>query len=91
MTQKGVINFLGDYINGEFVRSKRPDGQWQGKSPANLKDEVATVEYTYEHVETACAAAKEAHKTWRKLSFDERKNYLLRLKEVYSTHKHTLL
>lgn len=81
------IPFLGDYVDGEFVRSKKPDGGWTVKSPANLKEEVLDVEYCYEHVDKACVAAKMAYKSWKKLSFDERKNYLLRLKEVYLTHK----
>ncbi len=81
------ISFLGDYINGAFTRSKKPDGSWQGKSPADLKDEVIDIEYNYEHIDRACEVAKEAYKTWRKLSFETRKNYLLRLKEVYVAHK----
>lgn len=84
------ISFLGDYINGEFVRSRKPDGSWKSKSPADLKDEVIDIEYCYDNVDKACEGAKAAYKSWRKLSFSDRKNYLMRLKEVYSTHKEQL-
>lgn len=87
MNSVEAIPFLGDYINGEFVRSKRADGFFQGKSPADLKDETIRIEYTYDHVEKACESAKQAYKSWRKLTFDERKNYLLKLKEMYVSHK----
>src|SRR4051794_8703450 len=81
------ISFLGDYVNGEFVRSRKPDGSWQSKSPGDLKDQVIDIEYSYENVDTACEAANEAYKNWKKTSFETRKNYLMRLKELYLTNK----
>lgn len=88
MTQ--AVAFKGDYVAGEFVRSKRPDGQWTVKSPADLKDEVINIEYAYDHIEKACEAANTAYQSWRKTSFDEKKACLMRLKEVYISNKEAL-
>jgi succinylglutamic semialdehyde dehydrogenase len=90
MSQTQPIPFLGDYINGQFVRAKRPDGEHRGLSPADLKDETITIEYTFDHVEKACEAARAAYKTWKKTTIEERKTYLNRLKEQYQANKEEL-
>jgi len=79
--------FLGDFINGQFQRSTHSDGSFKDVSPADLKDEVLTVSFSHEHVDRACEAAKKAFLPWARLSLEERKTYLLRLKELFESHK----
>lgn len=81
------INFAGDFIAGKFIRNEKSDGQFKDISPGDLKDHVFTVDYQLDHVEKACKAAKDAYMPWAKLSLDERKNYLLKLKDVFVAHE----
>lgn len=90
MSNTQPIPFLGDFFDGQFIRAKRSDGEHKGFSPADLKDETLTIEYTFDHVEKACVSARQAYKTWRKTSLEERKSYLNRLKEQYISHKEDL-
>lgn len=80
------VTFLGDYINGTFVKGERPQEDWISISPADFSDEVLSLNCTYEHVDQAVEAAKSAYRKWAHLTLDERKAYLLKLKEVYSQH-----
>lgn len=77
------IPYLGDYINGEFIKPDRADGEFTDVSPGNLKDEVMHLEYRYDHVHAATRAAKEAFVPWARLSQEKRNEYLRRLKEIY--------
>lgn len=81
------INFAGDFISGKFVTASKSDGQFKDISPADLTDHVLTVTYQLDHVEMACRAAKEAYMPWAKLSLNDRKNYLLKLKEIFIAHE----
>lgn len=83
MSELKEITFLGDFVNGEFLLSNDPDGQWEVKSPADLKDRVLSPKLSFQHIDQACLAAKAAYLNWTKLGFEKRKEYLLRLKEVY--------
>lgn len=86
-TKLKPIEFLGDYINGQFVKPDRADGEFKDISPGNLKDEVMHLEYRYDHVSRATEAAHKAFLPWARLSNDERASYLRRLKEIYLAHK----
>ena len=77
------ITFLGDYINGKFVLPERADGDFKNISPGDHKDEIMTLEFRYDHVNQATAAAKKAFIPWARLSQDARNGYLKRLKEIY--------
>jgi succinylglutamic semialdehyde dehydrogenase len=81
------IDFVGDYISGRFVKTDKSDGQFKDLSPADLNDHILTVNYQLNHVEKACKAAKDAYLSWAKLSVDERKVYLLKLKEIFVQHE----
>lgn len=83
---KHEAKFLGDYIQGQFLRTERPDGQFKDISPADLNDVVMNIEYCWEHVDRAVESARKAYLPWARLSQDERRNYLLRLKEMFDTH-----
>ncbi len=79
--------FVGDFINGRFVQPEKPDGQFKDISPADLSDVVMSVQYKLDHVDQACHAAKGAYIKWAQLKIDERKKYLLKLKEVFVAHE----
>jgi succinylglutamic semialdehyde dehydrogenase len=81
-----TIEFKGDYIDGQFVRADRADGEWTILSPADLKDKVIKVENAYSHVGLACAAAKRAFKSWGELPVGARKDHLLNLKKAFQSH-----
>lgn len=81
------IEFKGDFIDGTFIKSKRPDGDFASISPSDLSDEIMTVDYKFDHVEKACLAARKAFLPWANRPIEERKEFLLRLKEVYLAHK----
>ena len=76
-----------DFINGKMIRVEKGDGQFKDVSPADLSDVVMTVKYSHAHVDAAVEAAKKAYGTWSRLSIDERKTHLLRLKEVFEKNK----
>lgn len=82
-----MVSFAGDFINGRFVTIDKNDGQFNDISPADLKDQVMTVKYKLDHVDQACQAAKQAYLPWAKLAVDERKKYLLKLKEIFVAHE----
>lgn len=88
--QKYESAYLGDYINNEFVKPRKADGDWKVVSPADLKDEIMGLSFSSEHVDRACQAAREAFPKWAALKTEERAQYLLRLKEIYSQHKNEL-
>jgi succinylglutamic semialdehyde dehydrogenase len=85
------MSYMGDFINGRFVRVERGDGQFKDISPADLKDEVMVVQFSHAHVDRACEAARAAYLPWAKLPLEERKTYLLRLREVFETHKEEMI
>ncbi|MBK9293783.1 MAG: aldehyde dehydrogenase family protein [Oligoflexia bacterium] len=75
--------FLGDYINGEFVKPLQTNGNIVKNNPANTKEIIFEGGFKFDHVNLVCAAAKKAFKSWSTLSLNERKRYLLKLKEGY--------
>ena len=81
------INFLGDFINGRFILSDKADGQFKDESPGDLSDQIMTAQFKLDHIEVACEAAKSAYLPWARLSMDERKKYLLKLKDIFISHE----
>jgi len=82
-----LTDFSGDFISGEFIKNIKSDGQFKDISPADLTDQVMNVTYQLDHIEKACKSAKEAYLPWAKLSLSERKNYLLKLKDIFIAHE----
>lgn len=76
-----------DFINGKMVKVEKADGQFKDISPADLADTIMVVKYSHLHVDHAVEAAKGAYRAWSHLCFEERKTYLLRLKEIFENHK----
>lgn len=87
MTATFPSKYLGDFINGRFVAVEKGDGSFKDISPGDLQDQVMNVPYSYAHVDQAIEAAKKAYGPWMRLSLDERKRYLLRLKEAFEAMK----
>lgn len=83
MKDISTINFLGDYIDGRWIRPERPDGEFLDISPADLKDTVMRLEYKHDHVFDACRAAKKAFQSWSLLPMEARIAKVRRLKEIY--------
>lgn len=73
----------GDFINGRWIQPVQPDGQFKDISPGDLSDHITTIEFKHDHIEEACAAAKKSYLAWARLSMDERKAYLMRLKDIF--------
>lgn len=86
MNQIYPISYRGDYINGRFVEVTKGDGELKDLSPADLKDLVMTVPFKHDHIEEACVAAKKAYPAWATLTLEQRKMYLLKLREVFDAH-----
>jgi succinylglutamic semialdehyde dehydrogenase len=86
MTQIFPIEYRGDFINGRFVSAAKGDGEIKDISPADLKDLVMSVPYKHDHVEEACLAAKKAYMGWAALPLEQRKTYLMKLKELFDTN-----
>lgn len=80
------IKYQGDFISGRFVPAEKGDGEFKDISPGDLNDQIMTVRFKYDHIEEACLAAKRAFLPWARLTLEERKTYLLRLKEVFDSH-----
>ena len=73
----------GDFINGQFVLPEITDGEIKDISPSDLNDVVMRVGFAHDHIDQACQAAKKAYKSWSHLPVEERKSYLMRLKEIF--------
>lgn len=72
---------------GNFLKLKNQMENLKIFLPADLSDVLMTVSFKHEHVDEACFAAKKAYSPWAHLSFEQRKEYLLRLKELFVTHE----
>jgi succinylglutamic semialdehyde dehydrogenase len=79
--------YKGDYINKEFIKPVKADGEFVDISPADKLDLVMTVSYAFDHVERAAESAKKAFHSWSALTLQERAQYLNRLKEIYTARK----
>ncbi len=86
MTLKNIV-FAGDFINGKFFLPDKVNGQFRDISPADLNDLVLNVSYKLDHVDRACQAAKQAYLPWARLGLEERKKYILKLREVFVAHE----
>ena len=82
--------FLGDYVNNEFVKPQKVDGQWKNVSPADLNETVFSGSYNYVSVEKAVEAARRAYLPWASLPLKARQEYLIKLKELYIENKSQL-
>ena len=91
MTNYSPTKYLGDFIDGQFVPVQKGDGSFKDISPGDLNDTLMTVPFSYAHIDDAVGAAKKAFLPWARLSLDERKVYLLRLKEAFEFYKKEMI
>lgn len=87
MAFRHELNYLGDYINGEFKKFEDHSGVIEDKSPGDLNDLIMDVPFQYEHVDKACYFAKSAYPAWARKSQVERNECLMRLKELFISHE----
>lgn len=80
-------HYLGDYINGHFVKVGSADGEIKDTSPADLNDFIGAYPFSHAHVDKAVESARAAYLPWARLTMDERKSYLFRLKEIFDSQK----
>lgn len=66
----------GNFIAGRFRKPEDANGEWAAKSPADLTDELGTIQYSYHSIDQAVESARAAFAGWRKKSVDERAEYL---------------
>src|SRR5262249_43519526 len=52
--------------------------------------QIMTVPFSHPHIERACAAARKAYLPWARLGIDQRKTYLVRLKEIFEQQKNNI-
>lgn len=86
----GPVEFLGDYIDGKFVKPDRIDGEFQSVSPADLTDVISRLEFRYDHIARATKVARDAFPLWSRLAPEERFRRLRKLKDVYLAHAEQL-
>jgi len=84
------ISFLGNYIYGQFKIADKSDGRFKDISPSDLSDEVMEVSYSHDDVDLAIGAAKKAYVQWSRLQLQERKVYLLKLKDIFEKRKNEI-
>ncbi len=85
MSQDQIIPFKGDFIAGRWVRSEKSDEEWTVQSPANLKDTVIHMASRFDHVEQAVQSARKAYLPWAHMGLEKRKQYMMRLKEMFAS------
>ena len=73
---------LGDYLNGEFVKCKKADGEIVNYSPADLKELVFSSTYCYDSVDKAMESAKKSFTEWAKTPLETRIEFLNKLKKL---------
>jgi succinylglutamic semialdehyde dehydrogenase len=72
----------GNLINGVFRQPKDAAGEIAVCSPADTRDVLGRIPYSYGDVDHAVEAARNAWRAWRKLSLEDRKKFLLAYKEA---------
>ena len=71
-----LINPQGNYIAGQFAAPKEAIGNIVVRSPADLTDHLGDFPFSYQDVDRAAGAARDAFESWRRTSLDTRKDYL---------------
>lgn len=81
------LTFLGDFIHGKFALPDKPNGQFKDISPGDTSDEIMSASYKLDNVDRAVQAAKQAYGPWARLTVEERKRHLLKLRDVFVAHE----
>src|SRR4051812_23766135 len=70
------VQVSGNYIQGKFSKPTEVSGEWVCRSPADLSDEIGTLQYSYSSVEQAVQASRNAFLPWRRLTLADRTTYI---------------
>lgn len=86
------MTLKGDYFNSRFTHPDGPNlGQAQErilkKSPADLSEILWEAGVYYDHIDGVIESAQKGFDVWRKLSFDERINFLKKYQEAVRARK----
>ncbi len=73
---------LGNLIAGQFQLPTDANGELVSRSPADFSDEIGRFPYSYENVNAAIAAAREAFPAWKRKTFAERAEFLKNFQNV---------
>jgi succinylglutamic semialdehyde dehydrogenase len=77
------IQYKGSFIDGEFLIPDNISGSFTNYSPANLAEEVISIDYQNSHVDQACQAAQKAFKSWSETSIAHRIEVLNNVKNIF--------
>jgi succinylglutamic semialdehyde dehydrogenase len=80
----------GDFIDGAFMTSARPDDWLEISCPADRSIAVSRHPVDVAHVSLAAEAARRALPAWSSAPIDERERLLLRLRELLSERRDRL-
>lgn len=75
------IKHRGDFIDGNFIKPARIDGEFVKLSPSDLDDTVMSVSYGYDSVDLAVEAARKAFRPWADLHQGDRVSMVMKAKE----------
>ena len=88
------MKLKGDYFNAKFSHPNGPGAGAQEKilkqCPAELTIDLWEAHIYYDHIEAVIQSAQKGFETWRKLSFNERANYLKKYQEAVRARKDDL-
>lgn len=90
---KPKFNFQaqGDFIHGQFHRGKETSGEWIAKSPADFSDELGKFQYSYVAISEAVQSARAAFRSWRKVKFEDRAEYLKKYQAAIKKREEELI
>ncbi|MEC7182139.1 MAG: aldehyde dehydrogenase family protein, partial [Bdellovibrionota bacterium] len=72
----------GNFFNGRYHEADAGSGKVVSKaSPADLDNHLWDCRVSNQHLDEVLDSAREGFHTWRKLSFEERSDYLKKYKE----------
>ncbi len=82
--------YLGDYIQGNFVKVTDPNGEILSRNPGNLALPALSIPFSYEQAREAVAAAKRSFGSWKRMSMENRANHLKRFRDLISSRSELL-
>ncbi|MCT4641711.1 MAG: aldehyde dehydrogenase family protein [Bacteriovoracaceae bacterium] len=84
-----ALTILGDYFNAQFTKHNMDSGDEliEKFCPADLSDKLWSASVKYENTQKVIESAIEGFNTWRKLSIEDRINYLKKYQEAVTKRK----
>ncbi len=82
--------FRGNYIQGQFLTAKDPNGEIVRRNPGNLSEPPLTFPYSFEHIHDAVSAAHRAFPVWSRLAPEDRSQRLKQYCTTLSEHSEEL-